>query len=116
MEEQIWHKHNWPNNVKKSLEYPNEPLYKILENTAEKSGELPYTVFSGTTTTYAEANIAANRVANFLIQNGVKKGDKVAIFLPNTPHYPIVFFGIIKAGAVAVTCNPTYTKDELNLQ
>jgi len=116
MEEQIWHKHNWPNNVKKSLEYPNEPLYKILENTAEKSGELPYTVFSGTTTTYAEANVAANRVANFLIQNGVKKGDKIAIFLPNTPHYPIVFFGILKAGAVAVTCNPTYTKDELNYQ
>ena len=61
---------NWPNNVKKTLEYPNEPLYKILENTAEKSGELPYTIFSGTTTTYAEANLAANKVANFLIQNG----------------------------------------------
>jgi len=116
MEDRIWHKYNWPQNVKKTLTYPNEPLYKILENTAEKSGELPYTVFSGTTTTYAEANAAANRVANFLIQNGVKKGDKVAIFLPNTPHYPIIFFGILKAGAVAVTCNPTYTKDELNYQ
>lgn len=116
MEDRIWHKYHWPQNVKKTLEYPNEPLYKILENAAEKSGELPYTVFSGTTTTYAQANNAANQVANFLIQNGVKKGDKIAMFLPNTPHYPIIFFGILKAGAVVVTCNPTYTKDELNYQ
>ncbi|UCE13698.1 MAG: long-chain fatty acid--CoA ligase [Candidatus Heimdallarchaeota archaeon] len=117
MEEQIWHKHKWPDNVKISLEpYPNEPLYKILEKSAEKSGELPYTIFSGTTTTYAETNDAANRVANFLVAQGVKKGDKVAIFLPNLPHYPIVFFGILKAGATVVTCNPTYTTEELKYQ
>ncbi|MFX0185598.1 MAG: AMP-binding protein [Candidatus Hodarchaeota archaeon] len=117
MEEMLWHKHKWPETVKKSLEpYPNEPLFKILENTAEKSGELPYTKFMGTTTTYAETNDTANRVADFLIKKGVKKGDKVAIFLPNTPHYPIIFFGILKAGAVAVTCNPQYTTEELNFQ
>ncbi|MFX0084671.1 MAG: long-chain fatty acid--CoA ligase [Candidatus Hodarchaeota archaeon] len=117
MEEQIWHKYNWPKNVKKSIEpYPNEPLYKILENSAEKSGELPYTIFKGTTTTYAETNAAADRIANFLVNIGVKKGEKVAIFLPNLPHYPIIFFGILKAGAVAVTCNPTYTEDELRYQ
>ncbi len=117
MEEQIWHKYKWPEGVKKSIEpYPKKPLFKILEDTADKSGELPYTVFSGTTTTYAEANEAANRVANYLNKQGVKKGDKVAIFLPNLPHYPIVFFGILKAGAVAVTCNPTYTTEELAYQ
>ena len=116
MEEQLWHKHKWPETVKKTLEYPNEPLYKILENTAEKSGDLPYTKFMGTTTTYSETNDAANRISNFLIKNGIKKGDKVAIFLPNTPHYPIVFFGILKAGGVAVTCNPSYTTGELNFQ
>lgn len=117
MEEQLWHKHKWPETVKKTLEpYPNEPLYKILENTAEKSGDLPYTKFMGTTTTYSETNDAANRIANFLLKNGIKKGDKVAIFLPNTPHYPIVFFGILKAGGVAVTCNPSYTTDELKFQ
>lgn len=117
MEEQIWHKYKWPEGVKKSIEpYPKKPLFKILEETADKSGELPYTVFSGTTTTYAETNEAANRVANFLNKQGVKKGDKVAIFLPNLPHYPIVFFGILKAGATAVTCNPTYTTKELSFQ
>ncbi|MFX0121599.1 MAG: long-chain fatty acid--CoA ligase [Promethearchaeota archaeon] len=117
MEEQIWHKYKWPETVKKSLEpYPNEPLHKILEDAAVKSGELPYLKFMGTTTTFAETNAMANQVANYLISQGVKKGDKVAIFLPNTPHYPIVFFGILKAGATAVTCNPTYTADELKYQ
>jgi long-chain acyl-CoA synthetase len=117
MEELLWHKHKWPETVKKSLEpYPNEPLFTILENTAEKSGELPYTKFMGTTTTYAETNDTANQIANFLIKKGIRKGDKVALFLPNTPHYPIIFFGILKAGAVAVTCNPQYTTKELNFQ
>ncbi|MFX1284213.1 MAG: long-chain fatty acid--CoA ligase [Promethearchaeota archaeon] len=117
MEEQIWHKFKWPKTVKKSLEpYPNELLHKILEDTAAKSGDLPYLKFMGTTTTFAETNTMANQVANYLISKGIKKGDKVAIFLPNTPHYPIVFFGILKAGATCVTCNPTYTADELNYQ
>ncbi|UCG01293.1 MAG: AMP-binding protein [Candidatus Heimdallarchaeota archaeon] len=117
MEEQIWHKYKWPETVKKSIEpYPDEPLYKILENTATKSGDLPYLKFMGTTTTFAETDTMANQVANYLIKQGVKKGDKIAIFLPNTPHYPIIFFGILKAGATAVTCNPTYTSNELNYQ
>ena len=117
MEEQIWHKYKWPETVKKSLEpYPNEPLHKILEDIAAKSGDLPYLKFMGTTTTFTETNTMANQVANYLISKGVKKGDKVAMFLPNTPHYPIIFFGILKAGATCVTCNPTYTADELNYQ
>jgi len=117
MEEQIWHKYKWPKTVKKTLEpYPNKPLQSILENTAAKSGDLPYLKFMGTTTTFAETDTMANKVANYLRKKGVKKGDRVAIFLPNTPHYPIVFNGILKAGATAVTCNPTYTADELNYQ
>jgi len=116
MKEMLWHKYNWPDNVKKTLDYPDIPLYSILENTAEKSGDSPYTVWLGTTTTYKETEEAANKVANFLIEQGVKKGDKIAIFLPNVSHYPIVFFGILKAGAVAVTCNPSYTEQELKYQ
>ncbi|MFW9779265.1 MAG: long-chain fatty acid--CoA ligase [Candidatus Heimdallarchaeota archaeon] len=119
MEEYIWHKHKWPETVKKTLDYPNEPLFKILENTAAKSPELAFTKFhvkGGKTTTYLEINELSDKVANFLASKGIKKGDKVALFLPNTPHYPAVFFGILKAGATAVTCNPSYTQDELSYQ
>jgi long-chain acyl-CoA synthetase len=40
----------------------------------------------------------------------------VAIFLPNLPHFPEIFFGILKAGATCVTCNPLYKTSELNYQ
>ncbi|MBU0465208.1 MAG: long-chain fatty acid--CoA ligase, partial [Proteobacteria bacterium] len=58
----------------------------------------------------------ADRIATFLAGKGIKKGDKVAIFLPNIPHFPEVLFGILKSGAVAVNCNPSYTPSELNYQ
>jgi long-chain acyl-CoA synthetase len=45
-----------------------------------------------------------------------QKGDRVAIFLPNLPHFPEIFFGILKAGGTCVTCNPLYTPSELQYQ
>ncbi|MFX0113774.1 MAG: long-chain fatty acid--CoA ligase [Candidatus Hodarchaeota archaeon] len=116
MEEMLWHKHKWPKKVRKSLEYPNEPLFALLDKTAEKNGELPFTIFQGTVQSFQHARESANRIANFLVSQGIKKGDRVAIFLPNLPHYPPVFFGILKAGAVPVTCNPLYKASELNHQ
>ena len=57
MQEMLWHKHKWPEGVKKSLEpYPNKPLFEVLEDTVSKSGTLPYMKFMGTTTSFAETN------------------------------------------------------------
>jgi long-chain acyl-CoA synthetase len=58
----------------------------------------------------------ANRIADFLASRGIKKGDRVAVFLPNTPHFPPVLFGSLKTGATVVTCNPMYKAGELNFQ
>ncbi len=106
----------WPETAKKTLEYPKQPLYKMLDTTADKSGDLPYTVFMGKSRTYAQVREDADRIANFLESKGIKKGSRVAIFLPNVPHYPPVFFGSLKAGAQLVTCNPLYKAGELNYQ
>jgi long-chain acyl-CoA synthetase len=117
MEESFWHTAGkWPENVDKTLKYPNEPLFKILDNTTEKNGDFTCTIFEGVKTSYSEVRSKANKIANFLINNGVQKGDRIALFLPNVPMYPIIFFGILKAGATAVTCNPMYTASELNFQ
>ena len=116
MKEMLWHKHKWPVHVMKSLDYPNEPLYGVIDRTADRYGDSIYTVWSGVERTFAEVRDSANKIANFLFKQGIKKGDRVAIFLPNMPHYPAVFFGILKAGATAVTCNPMYTAGELNFQ
>ncbi len=116
MEEMLWHKYKWPKEAPHSLEYPDEPLYALLDKTANEHGDLPYTVFMGIKRTYAEVREDANKIANYLASIGIKKGDRVAIFMPNMPHYPPVFFGILKSGATAVTCNPLYKPGELNFQ
>jgi len=88
----------------------------MLDRSAEKSGSLPYTVWEGQSWTYSQVRSDADRIANFLANRGVKKGDRVAIFLPNTPHFPPVLFGSLKTGATVVTCNPMYKAGELNFQ
>jgi long-chain acyl-CoA synthetase len=75
-----------------------------------------YTIFSGSMRTFSQVKDKADRVANFLASRGIQKGDRVAIFLPNLPQYPEIFFGILKTGAACVTCNPLYTGTELNYQ
>ncbi|MGQ4911263.1 MAG: long-chain-fatty-acid--CoA ligase [Candidatus Thorarchaeota archaeon] len=116
MEEQLWHKFRWPEHVKWFLEYPNEPLYALLDRAADEYGDYPFTVFMGTTRTFAQVREDADKIANYLAGLGIKKGDKVAIFMPNMPHYPPAFFGVLKTGATAVTCNPLYKAGELNFQ
>ncbi len=116
MEEMLWHKHKWPEKVKKSLDYPSEPLYALLDRAAADHPDAPSTLFSGIAHPFAEVKDHADRIANFLSSRGIGKGDKVAIFMPNVPQYPPVFFGILKTGATAVTCNPSYKMGELNFQ
>ncbi|MFW9802549.1 MAG: long-chain fatty acid--CoA ligase [Candidatus Thorarchaeota archaeon] len=117
MDELYWQKGpRWPPTARTTLEYPKEPLYTMLDRTAEKSGDLPFTWFMGKTESFAEVRDHADRIANFLSTQGIKPGDRVAVFLPNVPHFPPVFFGALKAGAKVVTCNPMYKAGELNYQ
>ena len=111
-----WSTPNWPSDVPFEISGFEEPLHSILDTSARDFPERVYTIFNGATRTYAKVRDCADRVAGFLAAQGVQKGDRVAIFLPNLPHYPEVYFGILKAGAVCVTCNPLYTHEELSYQ
>ncbi|NIO04566.1 MAG: AMP-binding protein, partial [Proteobacteria bacterium] len=91
-------------------------LFSILNDAAREYPDAFYTIFTDATRTYRQVKETADRVANFLSSKGIQKGDRAAIFLPNIPHYPTIFFGILKAGAVCVTCNPLYKISELNFQ
>lgn len=113
-----WPTPKWPQGVAREID-PQEylrPLYSILDESATEYPDLTYTIFSGATRTFAQVKETADKIASFLVSSGIKKGDRVAIFLPNLPHYPPIFFGILKAGGVCVTCNPLYTASELNYQ
>ena len=111
-----WNTPFWPESVSRTVADYHYPLFKLLDDSAARYPDQAYTIFNGATKTYAQVRNTADRIANFLAAKGIGKGDKVAIFLPNIPHFPEILFGILKAGAVAVNCNPVYTPPELNYQ
>ncbi|MCG8684608.1 MAG: long-chain fatty acid--CoA ligase [Desulfobacterales bacterium] len=116
MTHQPWQTPFWPKGVAPEITDYKFPLFHLLDNSARKYPNNTFTIFAGASKTYAQVKDTADRIANFLFTKGIKKGDKVAIFLPNLPHFPEILFGILKAGAVAVNCNPIYTAPELNHQ
>lgn len=111
-----WETPYWPEGVAHHIEDYKFPLFELLDRTARKYPDNIFTIFADGKRTYAQVKDTTDRIANFLAGRGIKKGDKVAIFLPNLPHFPEILFGILKAGAVSVNCNPVYTAKELNHQ
>ncbi|MHC4458002.1 MAG: long-chain-fatty-acid--CoA ligase [Planctomycetota bacterium] len=111
-----WQGPKWPKGVPYEISGYEKPLFSVLDDAVRDFPDKVYTIFNDGNRTFAQVKDTADRVANFLAARGIKKGDRVAIFLPNLPHYPAIFFGILKAGAVCVTCNPLYAASELNYQ
>ncbi len=111
-----WHGSKWPQGVAHEVSGFEKPLQSILDDAAGKYPDATYTIFADVAHTFRQVKDTADRIANFLATRGIGKGDRVAIFLPNLPHFPEIFFGILKAGAICVTCNPLYKASELNYQ
>ncbi len=111
-----WKTPFWPEGVPHTVTDYKFPLFKFLDDSARDYPDNTFTIFNGASKTYAQVKDTADRVANFLAGKGIKKGDKVALFLPNLPQFPEILFGILKAGAVSVNCNPVYTAPELHHQ
>jgi long-chain acyl-CoA synthetase len=78
-------------------------------------GDRPAISESGLETSYAELNARANRVATSLLAMGIKAGDHVGLFLPNSAAWLSFYFGVLKAGVVAVTYSPMLKKEEMHL-
>lgn len=102
--------------VPATLTYPELTIGDVLKETAKKFPLHPALVFYGKKVTYAELDSLANRFANALIRLGVRKGDRVALMLPNIPQMVIAFYGTLKTDAVAVPTNPLYHEHELEVQ
>lgn len=113
--EKPWLQHYDPG-VPVHLDYPEVPLHHFLEESARRHPALPATTFFDSNLTYSELDALANQVAHALIGMGVRKGDRVALLLPNTPQFVATFFGTLKAGAIVVANNPLYTAKELTHQ
>lgn len=111
MNERPWLAH-YDKGVPQTIEYPKVPLFHFLEEAARKYPDHACTIFKGAVISYREMNALTDHMAAALVDLGVKKGDRVGIFMPNTPQFVIAYFGILKAGGVVVAVNPTYPPDE----
>ncbi len=102
--------------VQPSLTYPEATLGNVLEQTAQKFPDHPALLFYGGKIGYRELDTLANRFARSLSRLGVRKGDRVALMLPNIPQMVIAYYGSLRLGAVAVPTNPLYHEHELEVQ
>jgi long-chain acyl-CoA synthetase len=82
------------------------PVYEALDEAAETFGDRPAIEFMGKRATYRQLHALANRAAKGFQKLGVGPGVHVGLYLPNTPHYLVAFFGILKAGGIVVNYSP----------
>ncbi len=113
--ERIWLKSYEPG-VPHSIEYPEISLYEMFQETVKQYSDLPALSFMGHEIAYAGLQSQVEKLAAALEGLGVKKGDRVAIHLPNCPQFPIAFYAALSLGAIAVPCNPMYVARELTHQ
>src|SRR3989440_886269 len=105
----------WPADVPRSLTYPDIPVQELLRRTAKEHGDRPAVSFYGKTLTYSDLDAAVDRFAAGLRTIGVRAGDRVALLLPNTPHFIVAFFAVLRAGAIVAQTNPILTPRELEV-
>jgi len=104
---------SYPSETSASLEYPRVSLTHFLVESAKSYPDHPALHFMGKRITYSQLLAWSYQFANALVSRGVKKGDRVAIMLPNLPQTVIAYYGALFAGAVVVMTNPLYTEREL---
>ncbi len=111
----IWLRH-YEEGVPHTIDYPEQSVYQLLEEAAAKNPGSTATLFFGARLSYARLLELAESFAGALSSLGVKKGDRVALILPNLPAYPIVHFAVLRLGGILVPTNPLYVERELERQ
>jgi long-chain acyl-CoA synthetase len=102
--------------IPSSLTYPELTLGNVLSQTVAKYPAHTALLFFGKRITYAELDGLVNKFSHSLSGLGVKKGDRVALMLPNIPQMVIAYYGSLRIGAIAVATNPLYLEHELEVQ
>ncbi len=98
------------------IQYPDIPLYRILDNAVRDFPEREAIIFRGRKITYRQLGEEVANVASGLAQSGLKKGQRMAIMLPNCPQYISTYYAILKIGGIVVNVNPMYVERELEFQ
>ncbi len=113
MTEKPWLSH-YDKGVPQTLKpYPSITLPALLRKIACEHPEYPALLFMGNSISYGELERESDAFAAALLASGVRKGDRVAVLLPNSPQMIIAEFGIWKSGGIAVLLNPLWTEHEI---
>ena len=111
--EKIWRKH-WPSSVDEaSIRFSGETLPTLLAGQARRVPDRAALIYYGREVTFRELDAAVSRFAGWLRRRGIQPGDRVAIFLENSPQFAIAYYGALRAGAIAVCLNPMHKAVEL---
>ncbi|WP_321897306.1 long-chain fatty acid--CoA ligase [Paraburkholderia heleia] len=105
---------HWPAHLSPHLSIPQTNLFYNAEVSAARYPDKPFIVFYDTPVTFAQFKDEAERVAGYLQQEcGVKAGDRVLLYMQNSPQWIIAYYGILRANAVVVPVNPMNLTEEL---
>jgi len=107
---------DYPGGVPLSIKYPEIALYEFWRNSARKFPRRPAVWYLGREHTYGELWDQSLRLAHSMKQRGIGKGSRVALLLPNTPHFPVAYNATLLLGATAVLLNPLQKPEELGQQ
>ena len=107
---------SYPPGVDWHAQLTPRPLYQLLDEAAGHFGPKSCIDFLDRRWSFTEVKELSDRFARGLIELGVKRGDRVGLFLPNCPYFVIGYFGILKAGGVVVNFNPLYADREIEHQ
>lgn len=108
------HLESWPERMPRSLPLPETSVYHNLEVSAERYPEKPAIVYYGTEVSYRSLLGEVESLAGYLQGDlGVSKGDRVILYLQNSPQFAVAFYAVLRAGAVVVPVNPMLVTGEL---
>jgi long-chain acyl-CoA synthetase len=106
---------NYPEGIDFNAPIDQTPVSVRIDRAVEKYGPNVALDFLGAETTFAELGKQIDALAGAMQQKlGVKKGDRIALLMPNCPFFPVAYYAALKIGAVVVNCNPLYTVVELS--
>src|SRR5690625_1419854 len=110
--EKRWSKFITKGNLKE-VTIPNISLPQLFNQSVEKYTNKIAMTYGDELYTYKQLNNMVKNLAAALKDNGISKGDRVALMLPNCPQYPVSYFATLFCGAIVVQVNPMYQSDEL---
>ncbi|MGH8815635.1 MAG: AMP-binding protein [Achromobacter pestifer] len=114
--ERIWHK-SYPAGVPADIEMDGvTTLVSIVRDSCRRYADKTAYISMGKSISYAELDALTRDFAAWLHANGLGKGDRIALMMPNLLQYPVCLFGALRAGCIIVNCNPLYTAHELEHQ